>query len=428
MRQLIHGVDRSARAGDVDRGKRRLFALYLLFVAVYSIGFGALMARENDPYIIGDWLINYSGGFVRRGLAGALVTIAHRVTGIPFAWVVFAIQVSVFVLFLVCVDALSKGIRWSYPMVAVLLSPATLAFTVMDPFGSGFRKDILLFAALAFAIGVLLRGRLRDWQLSVLLSVILVGLALSHEALLVGAPYFVAAVVVQEASLRRAVKICAMPLVLSGGALNAVMLHHGDLAVTRTICSSVGGTLGPFVRPGLPMPSGDICSGAIQWLPLGLSQAHGYLAPAIRQWHLERLFGLLAVPTFVPVIVLLILLYRRDRMRREVGTVLVCALVSLAGTAVLFYGGLDWGRWIHMQAICLMLMVLMIDRRAAAGGVKVETAKRGNAWVRAVAMLAVFLYATTWMLPSIGDYGEKPGYLNVARTLRHFHLPPAQTE
>jgi hypothetical protein len=75
-----------------------------------------------------------------------------------------------------------------------------------------------------------------------------------------------------------------------------------------------------------------------------------------------------------------------------------------------------------------MLMVMMIDSRAATGAVEVEPAKQRSPWVRAVAMLAVFLYATTWMLPAIGDYGERPGYLNVARTLRHFHLPPAQTE
>jgi hypothetical protein len=399
-----------------------LFALYLLFVAVYSIGFGAVIARENHLYIIGDWLINYRGGFVRRGLPGWWILIVHRATGMPLAWVVFAIQVCVFVFFLACVYQLSKGIRRSYLMAAALLSPATLAFTVMDAFGAGLRKDILLFAALAFTIGALVSGRLRDWQLSALLSVSLVGLALSHEALLVGVPYFVAAVVIQEVNFRRAVRICAVPLVLSGGALIAVMLYHGDQRVTQAICNSVGGTLGQLNEDG------SVCNGAIKFLEYNLPQARELIAPRILEWHMERLFGLLAVPTFVPLIALLILLYRRDRMRREVGTVLVCALVSLAGTAVLFYGGLDWGRWIHMQAICLMLMVLMIDRRAAAGGVKVETAKRGNAWVRAVAMLAVFLYATTWMLPSIGDYGEKPGYLNVARTLRHFHLPPAQTE
>lgn len=421
---VIHAVDGNTLSAMSGGVKRKLFAFYLVFVAVYSIGFGALMARDIDPYIIGDWLINYSGGFVRRGLTGALVMIVHHATSAPLAWVVFTIQVSVFLLFLACVYRLSKGIRWSYLMAAVLLSPATLAFTVMDPYGSGFRKEILLFAALAFALCVLVSGRLPDWQLSAMLSIILVGLALSHEALLVGAPYFFAAVAVQTGGIRGAVRICAVPLALGGVALISVMLHHGDMAVTQTICSSLGGTLGPFIRPGMGLPSNDICSGAIEFLPLSLSQTRKMITPMIEQWHLVRLFSLLAIPTFVPLIGQLALFYRRDRLRLEVGTVLGCALVSLLGTGFLFYAGLDWGRWIHMQAICLMLMAMLIDHRVAAVAGQVESATYRNPWAHAVAVLAVLLYATTWMLPAVGDHGEKPGYLDVARTLRHFHLPP----
>ena len=52
-------------------------------------------------------------------------------------------------------------------------------------------------------------GRWKDWQVSVMLSVFLVGMTLSHEALLVGVPYFFAAVAIQTMSLRRAVRICA---------------------------------------------------------------------------------------------------------------------------------------------------------------------------------------------------------------------------
>ncbi len=111
-------------------------------------------------------------------------------TEVPLAWVVFAMQVSIFLLFLTCVYRLSKGIRWSYLMTAVLLSPATLTFTVMDPYASGLRKEILLFAASAFALCVLLSSRLKDWQLSAMLSLMLVGLALSHEALMIGVPPF----------------------------------------------------------------------------------------------------------------------------------------------------------------------------------------------------------------------------------------------
>lgn len=390
-----------------ERWQRWLFALYLLYVAVGSIRIGALEAQAIDPWTVGDWLINYSGGFVRRGFTGALVMLLHRATGIPLQWVVFSIQASVFLLFLVSVYQLTKGMRWSYLMAAVLLSPATLAFTVMNRYDAGLRKEILLFAALSVTVWVLLSERWKDWQISTLLSVFLVGLALSHEGLLVAAPYFFAAVAVQTSSLRRAVRICAIPFVLTAIASVAVITHHGDQATAQAICSSAGGTLG-HAKPDALHPTGGFCGGAISFLQLDVAQEREIIVPMIRQWHLRRLFSALAIPTFLPLVALLWVFYRRDRLRVEVAIVLACAVVSMAGTSVLFYVGLDWGRWFHLQAICLMLLLMMLDHRGAATAVP---ATQRSLPFHVVATLALLLYATTWTLPGVGTGGETPGYV-----------------
>lgn len=391
--------------------KRGLFGVYLLFVGVWTLWTGAQMARERDPWIIGDWLINYSGGFVRRGLAGALVMLLHRATGVPLEWVVFAIEASVLVVFLAVVYRLTKGIRWSWLMAAVLLSPATLAFTVLAGHEAGLRKEILLFAALAIVVWVLMRGRWKDWQVSALLSIFLVGMALSHEALLVGAPYFLAAVAIQAGSLRRAAKICAVPLVLCVIACAAVITHHGDLATAEAICRSVGGTMGSS-KPSAFEPAVGECGGSIAWLQLGAAQERALIAPAIVQWRLVPLFSKLALLIFGPLVALLYLMYRRDGMRWEVGVVVGCAVISLAGTGVLCYVGVDWGRWIHMQVVCLMLLAMMLDARAAAARVEsVRGVARRRVWGRGLAAAALFLYATAWTMPGIGNFGESPGYL-----------------
>lgn len=401
---MTHDLPRQPR---VERWQRWLFALYILYVAQGSIRISVLQAQDIDRWTVGDWLINYSGGFVRRGLTGALVMMLHRVLGIPLQWVVFSIQTSVFLLFLFCVYQLTRGMRWSYLMGAVLLSPATLAFTVMDRYDAGLRKEILLFTALALTVWVLLSGRWKDWQISTMLSVFLVGLALSHEGLLVAAPYFFAAVAVRTSSLRRAVRICAIPFVLTGIAAVAVITHHGDQATAQAICSSAGGTLG-LGKPDPFHPTGGFCGGAIAWLQLDVAQEREIIVPMIRQWHMRRLFSALAIPTFLPLAALLVVFYRRDRLRVEVVTVLGCALVSLAGTSVLFYVGVDWGRWLHLQAVCLMLLLMMLDRQGAA---KAVPARRRSLPFHVIATLALFLYATTWTLPGLGTAGETPGYV-----------------
>jgi len=403
-------TDQSTSIAITERTKRWFFAAFLVFVAACSVWQAAVQARAFDSWIIGDWLINYSGGFIRRGLIGALVITLHRATGAPLEWIVFSIQTIAFLVFLGCVYQLSKGIRWSYLMVAVLLSPATLAFTVLDPSYAGLRKEILLFAGLALFVVVLVHDRLKDWQLIAVLSAILVGMTLSHEALLVAAPYLFAAVAVQTMSLRRAVRLCAIPFALAGLALIAVILRHGDLAMTQAICSSVGGQMN---AAGVVTATGGICSGSIASLQLSASAEHAGIIGWIRDSHLLSLYGLFIVPTFAPLILLMWQFYRRDHLRYEVLVVFACFLVSLPGIAVLMYVGSDWGRWIHIEAVSLMLLAMMIDRRAIADSRKAEPARRSKVAVQALATLVVLLYVTTWTLPAIGTGYERQGYLSL---------------
>jgi peptidoglycan/LPS O-acetylase OafA/YrhL len=110
-----------------------------------------------------------------------------------------------------------------------------------------------------------------------------------------------------------------------------------------------------------------------------------------------------------------VLFYRRDGLRREVMTVMACSALSLVGTAFLFYSALDWGRWIHIQAICLMLMVLLVDRRA-----EPSVPVLRSRWLRYAGSVALVIYATTWTLPSIGRNDARQGYLDVIHMLRSY--------
>lgn len=403
-------MQREGETGLRERRGRRLFALFLVFIAACSLWTGAGMARRMDSWIIGDWLINYSGGFVRRGLPGSVALVLHTATGIPTQWVIFAIEAMLLLVFLMAVYWLTRGIRWSYLMVALLLSPATLAFTVLDPHDAGLRKELILFAGLAVLIWALPAGRWKDWQISAVMSVFLMGMLLSHEGLAVAIPYFFAAVAIQTMSLRRAAMICAIPFALSALVCVAVITHHGDLATAQAICRSAGGTLGTE-KPDLFHPPSGVCGGAISWFQLNANQERELIVPLARQFGLVKLYGALVVPTFGPVIALLYLFCRRDRLRYEVLVVAGCAAVSLTVAVPVFYVGLDWGRWFHIQVICLMLLALMVDRKAGVDTIEGRATVRYGKGVRALAALAVVLYATTWTLPGGGAEGEKPAYL-----------------
>jgi hypothetical protein len=397
--------------GSISVRYRRWFGLYLLFVATVSTVYGFLNARRGSGWAIGEWLTNYSAGFIRRGLVGEAVLLLGWASGIKLTWIVFGMQVSVYVIFLWCAYRLTEGLRWGWMVAALLLSPATLGFIVLDP-PNGFKKEILLFAALAGVICMLLYGRLRDWQMTVLLSALGVILVLSHEPLLFYLPYVFAAVALHVSGMRRVLGLIAWPTVFFGIAAIAVLLHPGDRAMAEKICSSIGGTIGTF-----GVPDDGVCGGAIISLQQSLAQAHANVMAAARLYHSFSLYGLLAIPALFPAIAALVLLYRRDAAQREVKIIAAGSAIAVAGSLVVFYSGRDWGRWIHIHAVCLMLLVLMVSRGArpaARGPIYLRGARR---WA-AVAALAI--YATCWTLPAVEIYPARSGYFGLYRYLKDY--------
>jgi len=167
-----------------------------------------------------------------------------------------------------------------------------------------------------------------------------------------------------------------------------------------------------MAAPGVVSASGGICTGAIASLQLSASQEHAGIIGWVRASHLTTLYGLLAIPTFAPLLLMMTRFYRRDGRRFEVAVVLICFLITLPGMAVLFYVGSDWGRWVHLQAICLMLLGLMIERRAVVLSPETEPVKRRFLF-HAAATLAVMVYLTVWTLPAIGTGYQNQGYLSL---------------
>jgi hypothetical protein len=389
--------------------QRRWFALYLLFV-------GAVPAAHNlrnrrDPWSIGEWLINYSGGFVRRGLPGEMFLGLMRLTGsTSYLWVC-ALQILVYCVFLVAVYRLAVGLRWSYALTALLLSPATTGFMILN-FDQSMRKEILLFAGLA-VVCLPWFSRLADWQAIAWLSVAAPAVVLSHESAVLYMPYLFAAVALQRGGLRQAVRLLALPALAAGAAAIEVAWHPGHLATAQSICASLGATLEPFGSA-----SKNICSGSISWLQMSFSSAHAYTMQWVHDNGYFRLYIPLSLLALLPAVLVLTALYRRGHLRREVALIAGCAACSLAASLLLFYGGVDWGRWISMHVVCLMLLILTVSRRTAVPDAAEEPRPEARRPARVAATLAVVLYATCWALPATGEGPSITGYIGLSHRLR----------
>jgi hypothetical protein len=182
--------------------------------------------------------------------------------------------------------------------------------------------------------------------------------------------------------------------------------------MAEKICSSVGGTLGT-----LDVHDADVCGGALLWLQQSLAEAHSYVMVAARVHHSFSLYGLLAIPALLPAIAALVMLYWRDAAQREVKIIAACSAVAFAGSLFVFYSGRDWGRWIHIHAVCLMLLVLMVSRGERSGAQAPICLRGARRWA---AVAALVIYATCWTLPAVDIFPARSGYYGLYRYLRGY--------
>ena len=405
MNQISYGTERG----------RALGAAYILFIACVTVPLTVYRALHPNGWTPGDWLVNYEGGFVRRGLPGELLLQAAHALHLSPVLLGGFLPLGFYALLYFAIWQLyrrSSGDLWTF---AALVSPATLAFPILDPVGA-FRKELILLLAEAVLLLWISRRRAPSDALLILYLTAVGTLAiLSHEGLLPYLVYLLGALWIGLGDLRRVVKIAIVPLVATITTLMVVMRHRGSLAEERAICHSLGSA------PSI------VCSGSIAYLANGSDVARADVTRNIHAYHYLLYYPLVAVLALLPLIAMAYKLTRDRRLKRDVMIVIGTSLVALLASLPLFVYAMDWGRWIYIHIVSSFLLLLFLDvREQATVPVRepvraLESVSYQPWWVLA----GLAIYATCWNIPHFGNYPKK-GYLNVpihmlGQELQHRH-------
>ena len=341
---------------------------YLFVVAHY---FNEIRAG-GEPWKSGDWLINYQGGFVRRGALGELLLKLSDLAKLDLLWLLFTLQVAVYglVIYLTCrmYVAVDRRREW----VAVLLSPAFLMFAFYDYLG-GFRKEIIAFAAfviLAYGYSTL---KLPKLALGVALGLFTLG-SLSHELVALTCPFFL-----YITYLIRKKELISRPLALvSYGfyiGFSAVSLwfglrFYGDVSVAKMICESL-------VLRGI---GANICLGSINSLSIHYNE--GVLAKIPHfLWVYLPVFALAMTPILVS-----------DWLKKDPLSKLI-VLVGFVALLPLYAVAYDWGRWIHIYLFFVTILLL-----AQSCHVQITMPVLPGS--------VLIFYLTLWMIPTLYASGN----------------------
>ena len=398
----------------VWRGALALYFLLLAGLALVRIA--SAYALEHHPWIMGDWLIHYGAGFVRRGLLGTLTLALGTRWADPglFAALFIAGTYLTFLAFTYLAWQRQPALE---PYALFLWAPFLFWFPVLDVQGA-YRKEILFLALLAgvvYFVGRNPRGATRPLTGALLLFP---WLLLSHEALLAYLPYvgLVALWAARQGWRGRPKARWAGLLALSLLAWVAALTHRGTAAQERAI-------LAQLRAAGYPITARD---NAIVWLDVTVEEQLAVQLPRMRQ--VKPLLRILAFGPWVGLAFVPVLPRLRPWRRDPRAWALFAASVGM--TVVLMAVAKDWGRFWYVHGVSLFLLTLL-DARPLPW--QVEPARlRWLLWALGP-LYAAFAYwhhvhGFSWYRPNLEAFLTKRAlqYLDMARgVLRYWqtHFP-----
>lgn len=317
-------------------GERRIAlvsALATIVGLVYAFYRGYLVRlptqmSDFDQWQVGDWLIDYSGGIVRRGLSGEIFFWlapegSRAITAVAITQVILA--ATLFLLVGLLFWRTDRGPAW----MMLVLSPAFLLFPALDNAGNT-RKELIVLVALAAAALAYRSGR-SEIGLWVVFPLFTIGV-FSHEALLVTLPAF-AYLALTGLTRPRALRVLSVYGLSALGAFLLALLRPGDSQTAAAICaawnergiSDCGGALA-----AVGMSANDMIEVLVTE---SFPSYWGYLLPA----------ALATLPFFA------LRFLPRERF---------IAILIIGAAAPLFILGWDYGRWIFLIVAQLSLISL----------------------------------------------------------------------
>ena len=121
-----------------------LFCLGLFLITNYA-RVDYVLANSWNGWSIGDWIINYDHGFIRRGLSGEIVSWLSDLFNINLNISVYLLQCLIYFIYVFLFIYNLKNKIITFWFFLLCFTPGFLLFTYFDGMAVG-RKEIILYA------------------------------------------------------------------------------------------------------------------------------------------------------------------------------------------------------------------------------------------------------------------------------------------
>jgi hypothetical protein len=387
---------------------RRSLLSALCFLSLLFL-YAAPFSRSLAGWPLGELLVNYQGGFVRRGLLGELIFQASSSLDLSPIGLLRALFVVLSILNLLIFVSLSSVEQRPIKRLLLLFAPALLLFPVYDFMAYG-RKDVITTALLGIHAIIAQQTLLRRFSLSsyrrLLVAVIiplLIANLLTHDVQIFFIPFhFIITWQLYheyEATTRRHIAFSYLAVV---GVSLLPIIFSGNRDVAIAVCNSWHELIDDFAYCYKNSKTFDqLVNSGIKALGWSIQRPWGHTSRLLQNGHATTLFLVSLMLSVVPYFILyrVSYLYRKPNMKTIRGLGFLLPVSLMAPLALFFIGGWDYGRWIHLITSALFAVTYanprLVNMRVPFDAV-VEGATRRELLPY---LLLAGLYVGAWYVP-----------------------------
>ena len=171
----------------INNSKKYLYFFIVLSSLIASFVF-INFTFERSLVQYSDWLINYQGGFVRRGLIGEFFYQIYQFSNIPLDMIILFFVCLFYIFFAFLLIRLLKLIKFDLLNFLIIFSPLSFLYPAMEQKVSG-RKEIMFFLTILILTLFLEKLKFKNQKyLIIFLSLIT---TFSHSGFFVYLPFFI---------------------------------------------------------------------------------------------------------------------------------------------------------------------------------------------------------------------------------------------
>ncbi len=168
---------------------KNIFLIYLLFLYFTAIYYLFLKHTGGLDSTISEWLVNYYGGFTRRGFSGYIFAQIAIYFDISIRFVIFIFQSFFYLIFLILIYYFFRNIEVNLLLCLCLFCPLFMTYHVAE-LEILVRKEILVFINFLFFLFLSLNENLKKY-LNVYLFISIPILLLIWEPIIFFLPFYI---------------------------------------------------------------------------------------------------------------------------------------------------------------------------------------------------------------------------------------------